>query len=59
VLRPFEEEQKRFLRRVLAGERERGEFEFPMSRYLLTKALFRAYHEDEMEINGDEMDEED
>jgi len=55
----FEEEQKRFLRRVLAGERERGEFEFPMSRYLLTKALFRAYHEDDMEINGDEMDEED
>ena len=55
----FEEEQKRFLRRVLVGEREREEFEFPMSRYLLTKALFRAYREDEMEINGDEMDEED
>jgi len=55
----FEEEQKRFLRRVLVGEREREEFEFPMSRYLLTKALFRAYGEDEMEINGDEMDEED
>ena len=55
----FEEEQKGFLRRVLVGEREREEFEFPMSRYLLTKALFRAYREDEMEINGDEMDEED
>jgi hypothetical protein len=52
----FEEEQKRFLRRVLVGEREREEFEFPMSKYLLTKALFRAYLEDEMEINGDEMD---
>jgi hypothetical protein len=52
----FEEEQKRFLRRVLVGEREREEFEFPMSKYLLTKALFRAYSEDEMEINGDEMD---
>jgi len=55
----FEDEQKKFLRRVLAGERERREFEFPMSRYLLTKALFRAYREDETEINGVEMDEED
>ena len=47
----FEEEQKRFLRRVLVGEQRRGQSSYPMSKYLLTKALFRVYQEDETVIN--------
>ena len=47
----FEEEQKRFLRRVFLGEQRRGQSSYPMSKYLLTKALFRVYQEDETVIN--------
>ena len=47
----FEEEQKRFLRRVLEGEKRRGQNSYPLSKYLLTKALFRVYQADEIEIN--------
>ena len=47
----FEEEQKRFLRRVFLGEQRRGQNSYPLSKYLLTKALFRVYQEDETVIN--------
>ena len=48
----FEEEQKRFLHRVFLGERRRGQNSYPLSKYLLTKTLFRVYQADELVINN-------